>query len=648
MFLKHIFFIKITNKERNMTDVIKLLQKINKSQDLKLLDKFPDEDIKECRKILDDKYYNSSSPIIEDWKYDLFFEYLVGRIPSQKYNIGSSLRSGSNSSLLPYWLGSLDKKRDEKSINRWKEKYTGPYFLTEKLDGVSLMIQFQKGKSPKLFTRGDGKSGSDISYLAKYLNLPKIDKDISVRGELIISTENFKNYNEDFDNPRNMVSGIVNAKTLKAGIEAVDFVAYQILDTNKKISSQISLLKEYGFLVPLYMSITSSKLSEESLSSALDKFKSNSSYSIDGVVVRDDKEYEVNDSGNPDYSFAFKRQGQLYKTTVIEVEWGLTKSGSLKPTVKITPTNVGDVVISSCYGFNAKYIVDNKIGPGSEIEITRSGDVIPYIVNIIKSTKAQLPPETDYYWNDSDVDIMADLTSKSQYYDKFKIRYLYDLVSSLGVLNLGESTMKKIYLAGFDSLEKILNSKKDSFKDIENMGIKSSERIYNSIQSMMDYLTVDKLVGCSNILGIGIGEKKVNAIIEEYPDIFTEAKDKTPEEYKTMISSIKGFSDISSDKISENMIFAKNLVRKYSKYIKKIEVGNKCENIKVVFTGFRDKKLEEKIKNEGGIIQSAVSKKTDYVLVKNVSEQSTKTEKAKSLGVEIIDIDKFLEKFKFL
>lgn len=626
-----------------MSKLLKIIQKIKDNTELKLLDKYSDQELKECRKIVDDSYYNSSSPLLEDWRYDLFFEYLIKRIPSEKYDIGASLRTGSNSTLLPYWLGSLDKKRDEKSINRWQEKYTGPYFLSEKLDGVSLMIEFKKDTPPRLFTRGDGKNGSNISYLAKYLSLPKINKDISVRGELIVSTENFKNYRDNFDNPRNMVSGIVNAKSLKSGIEAVDFVAYQILDTDQKISWQFLQLKKLGFLIPLFTTCT--RLSEIYLSTILDKFKSESNYSIDGVVVRDDKEYEINDSGNPEYSFAFKKQGQLYKTTVIEVEWGLTKSGTLKPTVKISPTNVGDVVISSCYGFNAKYILDNNIGPGSEIEITRSGDVIPYIVNIIKSTKAQLP-DRDYYWNDSEVDITADLSSTSQYYDKFKIRYLYDLVSSLGVLNLGESTMKKIYLAGFNSLEKIFNCKKDSFKDIENMGIKSSERIYNSIKTAMDKLTYLKLIGSCNILGIGIGEKKVNAIAEEYPDIFTENKDRTTEEYRQMICGIKGFSDISSDKISENIILAKSLVRKYDQYIKKIEVGNKCKDVKVVFTGFRDKKLEETIKNEGGIIQSAVSKKTDYVLVKNLSEQSTKTEKAKTMGVNIIEVEKFLEKFK--
>lgn len=616
---------------------IEKMKNITISSCKNLLDNVSDLDLKSIRTLLDDKYYNSSKPFIPDCDYDIFYEYLISRIPSEKYRIGAKLREDSNKTKLPYWLGSLDKKKDQKSISRWCESYQGPYFLTEKLDGISLMIKFSE-KETKLYTRGNGEVGCDISYLSKYLELPKINCELSVRGELIIKTKNFEKYSEEFDNPRNMVAGVVNAKTLRTGIDVIDFVAYQILDTDEKLSDQFRKLKNYGFNVPRSKFLD--KISEDTLSGELDLFKKDCQYAIDGLVIRDDKSYEVNDSGNPDYAFAFKRLGEVFETRVQEVEWNLTKSGILKPLVKVDPTKVGDVIISSVYGYNANFVNENGIGKGAVIEITRSGDVIPKILSVISPVEPELP-SGKWYWNDSEIEIMADFTDLS-YSRLFNIRYLYDLLSALGVLNLGESTMEKMYDNGFDKLEKIFECKEDSFKNIDRMGVKSSQRIYNSIRTMLETLTPQKLVGVSNILGQGIGEKKVNAILEVYPNIFLEEKHYECKKYMSMVNGIKGFSIISSEKIAKNMLWAKNMVKKFNKYFKKVEIGDKYSHLKVVFTGFRDKILEEKIKKNGGEVQSGISKKTTHLIIKDSSSKSTKTEKAEKMGIEILTLQEFL------
>jgi DNA ligase (NAD+) len=603
------------------------------------LQSLSDEELISLRTVLDDSYYNSHIELVPDHKYDVFFEYLISRIPSQRFKIGSKLREHSNKTRLPYWMGSLDKKKDDKSISRWTDKYRGPYFITEKLDGISSLLVYDKLGNISMYTRGDGSYGSDITYLSKYLSLPKA-KDISVRGELIVKIKNFSKYSDTFDNARQMVSGIVNAKTLKQGIEVIDFVSYQIIRPIR-ISDQYKILEKLGFATPRY-SAGFGNINEKVLKTTLLEYKSLSDYNIDGLVVIDDNEHIPNTSDNPDHAFAFKMMGEIFKTEVEDVTWEISKSCILKPTVKVKPVNVGDVVISYATGFNAKYIVDNGIGEGAVVNITRSGDVIPYIVSVLKKTTPKLP-DVKYSWNESRVDIFGNLQDIS---DEFCVKYLSEFISGIGILNIGESTVKKMYSHGYTSFDKIIECNENSFQHIEGLGVKSSKNIYNSIQTGLSSLTLTKLVGVSNVLGQGISEKKVSAILNTYPDIFTEEKDRPIDEYKTMINSIFGFSDITANRVAVNIPWAKKLCLKYRKYITKETVVSKDKNIRVVFSGFRDKNLEDRLKKEGYEIMTSVSKKVNYVVVKDLKENTGKVQKAKDLDIQIIKLENFLDIIK--
>ena len=98
---------------------------------------------------------------------------------------------------------------------------------------------------------------------------------------------------------------------------------------------------------------------------------------------------------------------QIANVKVIQVIWKPTKDGYLKPKIEIEPTNLVGVTITYATAFNARYIVDNNIGPGAEIKIIRSGDVIPYILEVIKGAKkGPQMPEFPYKWNDSNVDLI--------------------------------------------------------------------------------------------------------------------------------------------------------------------------------------------------------------------------------------------------
>ena len=106
------------------------------------------------------------------------------------------------------------------------------YIIEDKLDGVSCLMTSRDGVI-KLYTRGDGIVGADISYLADYfITIPKnLSEDISVRGELIMNKKLFdKKYSKKYSNPRNLVAGMTGAKTIKKGIRDIQFIAYEMID----------------------------------------------------------------------------------------------------------------------------------------------------------------------------------------------------------------------------------------------------------------------------------------------------------------------------------------------------------------------------------------------------------------------------------
>ena len=157
----------------------------------------------------------------------------------------------------------MDKfKAENTQIPRWVSKYKGPYMVSEKLDGISLLIIFSDNGNVSIFTRENGSYGRDVSYIQPIFRFKKVIPSIqemslskiAVRGEMIVSKENFKKYNE-FKKSRNMISGIVNRKEqqdLNPFIGKIDFVAFELIEPRVSVSQQYELMKQFGLKVALH------------------------------------------------------------------------------------------------------------------------------------------------------------------------------------------------------------------------------------------------------------------------------------------------------------------------------------------------------------------------------------------------------------
>lgn len=628
------------------------LKKISKLDDDKILSEFKKKDItylKEIKKYLDDKYHNSGNLTeLNDYQYDILSELISNLDISYIPSVGAKIRDGDNKVELEVHLASLDKIKadDTNALKNWINKNkTDEYIIENKLDGVSCLYIYKNG-NVNLYTRGDGIIGSNITHLLKFIkNIPKIKDNIKIRGELIIKKEIFqKKYSDKIANPRNMISGIVNAKTLKDGLDDIDFIAYEIISDDEfqnNPSEQIKILKNLGFQTVSHQIINLENLNVENLTTTLIENKTLSEYEIDGIVIQSEQKYKRNISGNPKYAFAFK-VNSFVEAEVIEVLWNISKYKLLKPRIKIKPINLNGVNINYASGSNAKNIVENFIGKGSIVKITRSGDVIPFIFEVIKPAIEPDMPKIPYKWNENKVDIIVvdDEDNISE------IKMISSFFSNMGIKNISDSTVEKIYNSGYKTLKSIFDAKKEDFEKIDGFQKTLAQKIYDNIHNGLKNTKKEILLGSASILGEGIGKRKIKSLFDGFPDILDTDIDK--KDMIKKIINIEGFSDKTAEKIVYNIDNAKKFLKDIEKYVSyEIDIveSTKLNGKNILFSGYRSKDLEKEIIKNGGNIVQTVNKNLSILIVKDLDSNSSKVENAKKFGVEIIDNDNFVKKY---
>ena len=580
-------------------------------------------------------HYNNGEPLVSDKEYDDLYDKLYELDPKNAFFKKIGCEVANNCVKLPYHLGSQTKIKTSKVLDNWIKKYnTKNYVISEKLDGISAYYNSLEGK---LYTRGNGTVGSDISHILPYINLPILETTNNVRGELIISKANW-NFKYG-SNARNVVAGLVNAKILnKKLLKLVDLVIYQVLDVPMCLSDSLQFVKKNCVVYNIVNDINI-----EYLTNKLIEFKTNSNYEIDGIVVTDNSQYyDNNDSGNPDHSFAFKSMEieESATTTVIDVEYKLSKDNRYKPRVLFEKINIDNVNIECATGYNAKFIMDNGIGIGAIVKVVRSGQVIPKIVEVIKKVEAKMP-DGEWQWDNTFTDAMFIKTDDKESPKEQRVGRTVYFFKTLGIKNLSEGTINKLYENGFTSLETILEIKNsDSLKGIEGFGDKKINIILDCIKESLSVTGLEEIMAASNIFERSLGVKKLKLIIENFDNIMCD--DITLDKLVT----IKGIGSVNAQQFLNNF---GNFKQFYEKYygeddgdggdggdVKKLD--KKLIGKKIAFTGFRDKQLEKLIILNGGKVVSTLSKTTDILITKDINSTSSSMKKAKELGIIIIEL----------
>lgn len=598
------------------------------------------------------EYFNET-PIMTDNEYDIIKEYLERKYPNSAVlkEIGAPVKKDKVT--LPYEMASMDKiKPDTNALANWTNKYKGPYVLSCKLDGVSGLYTTE-GDAPKLYTRGNGIVGQDVSHLIKVLKLPK-QKGVVVRGEFIIPKKVFEEkYKEKFANPRNLVAGIINSKSIDDKTRDLHFVTYEVIMPRIKPSEQMSRLVSLKHEVVRNQTVDT--ITNEILSATLLDWRKDYEYEIDGVIVTDDA-IHPRGNGNPEYAFAFKMviSDQVAEVKVLDVIWSPSKDGYLKPRVRIEPLRLGGVTIEYATGFNAKFIQENKIGFGAVIEIVRSGDVIPFIKSILVPAEKAKMPEVSYHWTDTNVDIILDNAGEDP---TVREKTITGFFVGLEIDGLSSGNIKRLIAGGFDTIPKIVHMSKSDFKLVEGFKEKMTEKIYTSLHDKLEKATIVDIMAASGLLGRGMGHRKLEPIMVAFPDILSSKMSEAEKIQK--LKTVKGIGKENAESFVSN-------IGKFNAFYKELFPGkspvvlqnvlretvpvlvNKSSPLygkKIVMTKIRDKEIIEWLKTVGATLEDSMKKDIFILIVKSHEDESNKTKFAKENNIPIMTPDDFKEKY---
>lgn len=603
------------------------------------------------------EFYRIGQPRISDEAYDKLIEELKQKFPTSiLLKKGVIEQKVSRKEKLPIPMYSLEKCKSLEEINKWflSNYISGEEFavITPKYDGISLVVN---EANKNCWTRGDGEVGQNSKFHFNKLRGSSCNYiNVLTFGEAIMSKEHFQMYKDEFANPRNMVAGLFNRDITTTPLQHVDYIRYgsdsSILDKNEQLVKLNDLnVVQVPFRIIQLKNIN--KLLLEDLYSiwSID-------YNIDGLVI------DINSSKlrhrlgreenmNPKYARAYKNPewSGSAEVKVKGVTWQVSKQGKLKPVIQIEPTEVSGVVISNVTGYNAAYVFDNHIASESVIKIIRSGDVIPKHIETLSFDKFKM------YMLDQEIkycpccgertrrDEIEVYCTNPECRDK-KIAKLVHFFSTMEIEEFGEPSIIRLYNAGYETIEDILNISVRELCEIEGFAKKSAVNLFNQFDKLGNAgKPFAQILDSLDLMEGKLGQKTIQLIIDNTEIGDWVKLDKLIQIHgiaeSSAITFIKGMDEYWKSRYELTLPIACT----YLQTPKQEVVGDKFKDQRICFTGCRPTKEQEKeIQAQGGEIVSGVSNKTTMLVVKSMDEKilsSSKAVKAKELGIKIITLN---------
>ena len=651
------------------------------------------------------KAYRDGDPQITDPEYDRLIETIKLVNPENEIFTSGVIETldevdSDRKETLKYPMFSLDKESSIEEIKKWILNKGLPLstmlVCTAKYDGISIL---KDEWNWEVWSRGDGVEGETMHEHYKKLNDKSNKIKLFTIGEMIIpkpvfaSRTFYRDNGEPFKNARNMIAGLKNSDTISNDLQYAKHVRYGFADEDFMMnkSEQLDFITGHLALVP-YRVFPASSLDINVLNDLFVEW--GKEYDIDGLVLDIDdknirKQLGRERNNNPAYARAFKNPEWATKNIVPQksIEWNLSKTKALKPVVLVEPFDVEGVTISRVTGYNAKFILDNQIGEGAELEIIRSGGVIPKIIGVTKVGKVDLPTicpscGEKLSWNENNVDLIC--TNKDC--GEIKFQKLAFFFVRFKITGFAEKTIKKFFDAGYDTVGKILSMNLAQIQSLEGMGNLSATKLLKEFDEKIKSAPFE-VIGHASGCFENIGSRKLKMIIEgikELKNEYSEVESDFVEFEKAIgkmdlsliinmlrfpsvrtqivehLNLIKGMSQKTSENFLNGLVcfnkFMENLNIQISDEpkVKKETPKNNNTNMtnvdltgrEFVFTGFRDAELKSFIENCGGIVKDGITKNTTDLLTKNEDSTSAKAVKAKSIGANVSQVDSFKNSLK--
>ena len=603
------------------------------------------------------KYYTDGSNSVTDEEFDEMVETLKKQNPDSEllktgwgYDVNKDTTPGEKVAHKYGEAGSLEKARTWKEIpNNMKGKNV---YVSLKLDGLSVVAYYEHGKLIRALTRGDGIIGINITNKLGGRCIPnQIDTDFTgaVRGEIIMpynNFEKFKNAHPEAKNPRNSTVGLIGAKEVSEDLNYLRVYMYTMFASESEypegMTDVVEWVEEYfDYTAPYIVA----EIEEDSYYSTLEqiheRWEERTNLPNDGLVLTVGINQEV--SGYISYdAVAFKFPAEHKITEVEDVLWDMSKTGYYVPRVKVRPVDLSGATVTYATAFNAKYIQDNQIGKGTKIRLTRSGEVIPYIKEVLEATGADLPdtcPECGekLYWNGVHLtcinlncpnmirqDLLAwinNVAPLDDFGDTLRLKYIYDLYGR-EVVSVEDM---------MDTLE--LGSKYQQGGVQDNLFVK-----------MLELLHTRKIPANEAIMALNIPRfgDKTSVKLAQQPEVLERImKEAMTTCDPVNLLDLNGYiGDANADAIRDNLWKFARL-----RYIwNRIEFKSASEvKGKVAITGKLSvqRKAFEKELAEAGWTCGDISKETRFLITDNPNSNSSKNQKADKLGIKKVTESEF-------
>lgn len=638
-------------------------------------------------------YYQEGKEIISNLEYDKAYDELVrleeetgivlSASPTQNvgYSVATALPKEEHASPML----SLDKTKSVETLQSFLGEQKG--ILSWKLDGLTVVMTYEKGELVKAVTRGNGRIGEIVTENAKrFRNLPlriPFKGRLVLRGEALIRYSDFAKINEEipeegakYKNPRNLCSGSVRQLDPKITWERrVYFFPFTLVsveegedrssresgglpDFHNSHEAEFEFLEQQGFQVVGRRTVNKEEL-PGAVSDFSEQVKKNDFPSDGLVLLMDDISYGKSlgtTAKFPRNALAFKWEDEEEKTILREVEWSPSRTGLINPVAIFDPVELEGTVVGRASLHNISYLEDLKLGIGDEITVYKANMIIPQIgENLTKSGQLPIPEHCPACHEETK--IVQDKEAKMLYCEnphcpakRIKQFALFVSRDALNIEGLSEMTLEKFIGKGFIQEFPDLFSLKGHKEEIiamEGFGQKSYDKLIENAEKARQTSLARLLYG----LGIGgIGASNARVLSEAFHE---DAEELSRAELSEVVS-IKGIGPILGESIVRYFKEEENL-RLFRKLLSILHLHKeeKAENAALsgkvfVITGslnhFQNRKeLEEEIRKAGASTASSVSKNTSYLINNDKNSTSSKNKKAQELGIPILSEEDFLK-----
>ena len=641
-----------------------------------------------------DAYYLYDNPIMSDHEYDEMMDkleslekqtgYVLSNSPLHK--VQGKLLDGFNKVKHTKPMLSANKTKDINEIG----KFIGGHKVVEsfKLDGLTIVCRYEKGVFKQAITRGNGEIGEDVTEnFRNCINLPlklRYDFNLEVRGECVISWENFNKINESleepYSHPRNLAAGSLRCLDTNVSKDRhLEYIAFELVDAsgsgiNNDNIAKADLIDTYEFLKTVGFDVVPHHIVDVDNYEDIDADLFNPEeygYPVDGTIFKYNS-YEYGKSlgmtaHHPLDMIARKWKDEEIETTLKDVQWQLGKTGQITPVAVFEPVEIDGSIVEKATLHNLSIFENYKLAVGDTITVYRANAVIPAIAENLSaidrdddSVEYIQPPKRCPVCG-MPIEVKQDNNTKflvcgNEGCDGKLVAQLTHFASknAMDIDGLSESTIEKLVNAGIiSSIMDIyeLHIRQNDMAKIDGLGEKLVDKLLKSIDDSK-VTTLDRYIYSLSIPLIGRTASKAisnyfNGDFDEFYKCCCESVfdfDQLEGFGKQMAESIQNYIDNNYDMMFYALPQILTIKKPNVTNANNSNISGKTFVItgKLNAFGNRDE-LKDKIESLGGKVVGSVSSKTDYLINNDIESNSSKNKKAKSLNIPIVNEQKIIE-----